>query len=444
MDIPERTIHCFDPDYPDQPCPICQGLGVVKYNVPVEHPRFGKLFRCPNNPLEQDDDRQERLRKLSNLDAFTQRTFENFEVDVLGYSTKEAQSLKTALHAARRYADEMSGWLLLEGSYGTGKTHLAAAVGNTRLIQGDGVLFITTPDLLDHLRSTYAPRSESTYDELFERIRNERVLILDDLGVENPSEWAQEKLFQLLNHRYSHRLPTIITTNVELEKLDPRIRSRLMDLNVIQRVIIDAPDYRNMQANQSQQVLVDMGHYSDKLFENFDFETNATTEEHNSLVNAVKAAFEFAEQSQRGEQKWLMIMGTHGRGKTHLAAAIANYRRDRGEEVMMVTASDLLDHLRRTFAPTSDVTFDKLFDQVRNVPLLILDDLGTQSSEWAQEKLFQLLDYRYVSKKETVITTSRDFDQLNARLVSRLMDDRICRNVFINAPMFFDRMKRRR
>ncbi|MGV2438022.1 MAG UNVERIFIED_CONTAM: ATP-binding protein [Anaerolineae bacterium] len=67
------------------------------------------------------------------------------------------------------------------------RTHLAAAIGNTRLDHGDVVLFLTAPDLLDHLRSTFGEQAGESYDALFERIRTTHLLILDDLGVENPS-----------------------------------------------------------------------------------------------------------------------------------------------------------------------------------------------------------------------------------------------------------------
>ena len=89
---------------------------------------------------------------------------------------------------------------------------------------------------------------------MFDRLRNAPLLILDDLGVENPSAWAQEKLFQLLNHRYSHMLPTVITTNADLDMLDPRIRSRLLDDTIIHRIRISAPDYRTPVQNQRDEL----------------------------------------------------------------------------------------------------------------------------------------------------------------------------------------------
>jgi DNA replication protein DnaC len=433
------NIVCYDPQQAENPCPICNGLGVIKYAVQPGDPRFGKLFRCPNHPIEVDHERQERLRRLSNLDAFEDKTFDNFEADVAGYSEKEAQSLRHAYSAVLNYAEQIDGWLLLEGTYGCGKTHLAAAVGNFRLEKGDMVLFITTPDLLDHLRSSFSPTVDANYDEIFERVRDSSILILDDLGVENPSEWAKEKMFQLLNYRYTHRKPTIITTNRGLDTLDPRIRSRLLDVNVIHHITIHAPDYRNAQPNTADQLLSRLPMYSEMTFSTFDIETKTTSKEYDRLNAAAVAAEQYAYKPEN----WLLFTGEFGSGKTHLAAAIANYRRDLGEDVMFLTAPDLLDYLRTTFAPDTNITFDRLFNQVRNVPLLVLDDMGTETAKpWSQEKLFQILDYRYVGRLPTVMTTAKDMPELNQRIVSRLLDQRICRIININIQAYAQRMKR--
>jgi DNA replication protein DnaC len=107
--------------------PICGGLGVIRYDVPLEDSRFGKLFRCPNHPLENDVERQERLRRISNLDAYADKTFDTFITDRPDLSVSERLSLEMAKKVAMTFAVEPQGWLLLEGSYGSGKTHLAAA-----------------------------------------------------------------------------------------------------------------------------------------------------------------------------------------------------------------------------------------------------------------------------------------------------------------------------
>jgi DNA replication protein DnaC len=60
-------------------------------------------------------------------------------------------------------------------------------------------------------------------------VKSAALLVLDDLGTESATAWAREKLYQLFNHRYNARLPTVITTAVPIEQLDPRLASRMLD-----------------------------------------------------------------------------------------------------------------------------------------------------------------------------------------------------------------------
>jgi len=90
------------------------------------------------------------------------------------------------------------------------------------------------PDLLDDLRATFSPERDITYDQSFNAVRNAPLLILDDLGTQSSTPWAKEKLDQLLNHRYSQELPTIITTDIPLSNLDDRTRSRLLSPELCQ------------------------------------------------------------------------------------------------------------------------------------------------------------------------------------------------------------------
>ena len=111
------------------------------------------------------------------------------------------------------------------------------------------MLFAVVPDLLDHLRAAFAPTVEETFDEEFARMREVDVLILDDLGSEQSTGWATEKLFQLLNYRYNARLATVFTTNkINLEGIDPRLRSRLSDRRLVRTVnLVDAQDFRERE-----------------------------------------------------------------------------------------------------------------------------------------------------------------------------------------------------
>ncbi|MBZ0254643.1 ATP-binding protein, partial [bacterium] len=293
--------------------PICEGLGVIRYDVPVGDARFGKLFRCPNNPVELDIERHERLRRISNLNAYAGKTFENFVIDPNALTLPQEQSLQFAVNMALNFANNPDGWLLLKGGYGCGKTHLAAAIGNERLKKGDIVLFITVPDLLDHLRSTYGPSSEVPYDDMFDRIRNAPLLILDDLGAENASSWAKEKLFQLFNHRYSRRLPTIVTTNTDVDTLDARIRSRLLDESLIHHATITAPDYRTSMPNRNDRLFSSLNLYRNMSFETFNRSDAGrkmplTQDEKRNLERVYNAALSYAQRPDG----WFIINGAFG------------------------------------------------------------------------------------------------------------------------------------
>ena len=140
------------------------------------------------------------------------------------------------------------GWLTLIGPYGVGKTHLAAAIAHEALGRGEVVLFAVVPDLLDHLRTTFGPQSTIAYDEQFDFLRTVPLLILDDLGTESATPWAREKLYQLINHRYNYRLPTVVTSNLKPDAIEPRIYSRLCDPACGILITITAADYRRRQS----------------------------------------------------------------------------------------------------------------------------------------------------------------------------------------------------
>ncbi len=218
--VPHATIG--DPN-----CPICHGVGYVSDDVPVGHPRFGKAMPCTCRIDEIQAVESQKLRRLASLGALSEKRFDNFLPEGHTVEPDQRASLRRAYDQCLAFAEEPRGWVLLHGGYGCGKTHLAAAIVNLRLEQGTQSIFVNTPDLLDHLRSTFSPTSEVPYDEMFELVRNTPLLVLDDLGAESPTAWAQEKLYQILNYRYNEKLPTVVTSNQEMDRLDPRLRSRV-------------------------------------------------------------------------------------------------------------------------------------------------------------------------------------------------------------------------
>jgi len=438
----EIEIKCFDPDNPAAPCPICDGMGWIKYDVPVMHHDFGRLVRCPNATQEADAERRERLRRLGNLSAYADKRLENFNTTPSGYSSYYAASLASAHGVAVDFAKNPVGIVVFEGGTGCGKTHLATGIGNIHLEQGNPVWFMNAPDLLDHLRSTYRSDSDLAYDELFERVRTVDLLILDDLGTENPSAWAQEKLYQLIDHRYIRRMPTVITTNHRVEDMEPRLRSRLLDHSPgrSRRIIVAAPDYRT--GNRAQDSLENsLNTYNQLNFSTFELDTKMLPAERDHLHRMVQAAYTYAENPSR----WITFTGQYGTGKTHLAAAIANYLQEQTGNAIFVTIPDLMDHLRQTFDPRTAARFDHRFEMVRNAKYLVLDDLKSDyNSPWVKEKLFQIIDYRYVRVLPTIFTISdENFNKLEARMMSRIVDTRVNTIHQITTPPYSSRIRRK-
>jgi len=416
-------------------CPICEGLGYLRADVPVGHPDFGKLVPCTCHLAELAERRVDTLRALSNLEVLSHMTFAAFVPEGHGIPPDKQANLRWAYEEARDFAANPEGWLVLKGGYGCGKTHLAAAIANVCVERGQPVLFITVPDLLDHLRASFAPTSPAGYDARFGEVRAAPVLILDDLGTESGTPWAQEKLFQIFNYRYNAHLPTVITTNYELEAIPLRLRSRLVDPDLARIVSIVAPDYRRAGIAQDQSDLSSLSLHAHQTFKNFDLRKGELSrEEAENLNSALATARRFA---QNLPPEWLIFTGTYGCGKTHLAAAVANYRVAKGNSVLFIVVPDLLDHLRATFNPQSAVTFDQRFEEVRRASFLILDDLGTESATpWAREKLYQVFDYRYNARLPTVITTATPIEELDPRLATRMLDVSRCTPFAILAPAY--------
>jgi DNA replication protein DnaC len=419
----------------DSTCPLCSGAGFVVRDVPPGHPDFERLIPCRCRRKDFQSRYQEELYRMSNIGQLSRMTFDNFVPEGVGLNAAGQANLRGAFEKTLAFAHNPNGWLILLGGYGCGKTHLAAAVANARLAEGEPVLFVVVPDLLDYLRTSFAPTSEQSYSEQFEKVRSAPLLILDDLGTESATPWAQEKLFQILNHRYNARLTTVITTNCKLEEIDIRLRSRMVDPDLSMVVTILATDFRGVgEGCAPTSVLSSLSQHQDQTFETFRVTRPELSDEfRENLQQAYQMARDYAE----GPRFWLALSGLPGTGKTHLAAAIANHRTQQGYPAVFVVVPDLLDHLRATFSPSSTCSYDRRFEEVKTAELLVLDDLGTESATaWAREKLYQLFNHRYNAKLATVITTALHPDEIDPRLAARMFDELRSTFFVITAPAY--------
>lgn len=125
--------------------------------------------------------------------------------------------------------------------------------------------------------------------------------------------------------------------------------------------------------------------------------------------------------------KGLLIYGPVGSGKSFLLGCIANEAIFQGLEVRYIVYSDLLEDLRHTFNK-KDMSSKEIIEATQNVPLLLIDDLGTEgSSEFTANTLYSIIDYRYREEKPLVITTNLAIDDLEDKF--SLMGERISQRI---------------
>ena len=107
-----------------------------------------------------------------------------------------------------------------DGRPGTGKTHLAVAAFRAILAKGFEGLFFDYQNLLDRIRSSYDPTSQTSDKETYRVAMDKEVLLLDDLGAHRVTDWVEDTVTSIITARCNHRKPLIATTNL----IDPEAR----------------------------------------------------------------------------------------------------------------------------------------------------------------------------------------------------------------------------
>ena len=167
---------------------------------------------------------QERVRELFDMSQlgkrFITRTFDSW---------KQTPINQQAYESAKKYVDNFDNYkekgigLMMSGTKGTGKTHLAAAITIELINQGTPVIMNTMIRLLGKIKDTYDGDLKETESSLIDIYSTVDLLAIDDLGKERPNEWALEKLYTIINARYENLLPVVITTNYTIDRLKDRL-----------------------------------------------------------------------------------------------------------------------------------------------------------------------------------------------------------------------------
>lgn len=210
---------------PRRDCPTCGGAGWLKHDDPrgeygVE-PWRHSLVECPCRTAANAQRRQARLDRWSTLaEEWPGATFAR---------TQAGTGQRAALLHARAFADDPEHFLVLLGLPGRGKSRIAAAIAWELHSAARGIVWVRVSELIDHIRDSFNPASGVATSDLLIAITEAPVLLLDDLGAENPTAFVRETVTKIIDRRYVRGLPMVVTTNVGLDRMPARDASRLAD-----------------------------------------------------------------------------------------------------------------------------------------------------------------------------------------------------------------------
>lgn len=198
-------------------CPRCKGSGWLRLDLPAGAADFGKIVECKCGIVA--------ARRANVYQAASRIPEEYANLDLSTYPDQ-----RIAGDVLDWWFELPQPWLILAGDLGVGKTGLAIGIVKRALSDGRSALFRPFVELLSDIKATFRTRDASEPDEadMLRALKAVEVLALDDIGAERCTGWAQERLFEVLNHRYNERRRTVVTTNLGVRELEEHLGDRIV------------------------------------------------------------------------------------------------------------------------------------------------------------------------------------------------------------------------
>ena len=192
---------------------------------------FSGTCPCVAERYKQEEEATERYNKQRKLENLFKQSrlgerFKNSTFDKYTPTDKTKPFSDLLINFCNDFKNKKNQSILMSSHPGTGKTLLASCVVNKLVSKGISSIFIIVPDLLGQIRATYNRSNNETEDSIMAGLNECELLVMDDIGAENTTDWATEKLFNIINNRYINCKSTIFTTNCSLGELKSKLGDR--------------------------------------------------------------------------------------------------------------------------------------------------------------------------------------------------------------------------
>tara|TARA_R110002111_G_scaffold242821_1_gene304805 strand:- start:3146 stop:4000 length:855 start_codon:yes stop_codon:yes gene_type:complete len=176
--------------------------------------------------LRIEKERRQRLDNMGHSARFWNASFDNYTAT----TAKQIAALEACKTFAENFKDmsKTKGGLLMLGNVGTGKTHLSIAIGRELLKQDLAVKYLTIGKMIRIIRNSWNDR-EVSEQELYYKIAEFELLIIDEIGVQNCTENEKNILFEVVNTRYEEQKPTILISNLNPADITNIVGQRVID-----------------------------------------------------------------------------------------------------------------------------------------------------------------------------------------------------------------------
>jgi DNA replication protein DnaC len=211
-------------------CPVCgepTGRIIKMLGKDFIVPRMCKCRREKlekNKIISKGRERQIRLQQIFNnslmTKEFKQFTFENWDHS-LGNEKMYNLGIKYVKSFKTKALKENLG-LLIYGNPGNGKTFFSGCIANALIKQFIPVVCVSAIGLIDRIKSSFGKYGDEGVQSILNCMDNADLVIIDDMGVENNTEWSRATMYQILDSRYRKKKPLIVTSNLTIAQLKRR------------------------------------------------------------------------------------------------------------------------------------------------------------------------------------------------------------------------------